>query len=206
MPIRVVMLDVDGVLIVHPDPRGWSVDLERDLGLSPAGLQEAFFTPHWQDIIHGKARLRDRLTPVLAEIAPHLPCETFIHYWFRNDSHLNAPLLDEVAKLRARGLPVHLATVQEHERARYLSEELDFGTLFDGFHYAADLGASKPHPDFYRSIEARTGFAPGDIFFADDKQHNVDAARALGWHAALWTGETTLMDMLSEAAQSSTND
>jgi putative hydrolase of the HAD superfamily len=198
MPIRVVMLDVDGVLIVHPEPRGWSVNLEHDLGLSPVRLQEAFFTPHWHDIIQGKADLRDRLTPVLAEIAPHLPCDTFIDYWFRNDSHLNAPLLAEVATLRAQGLPVHLATVQEHERARYLRDVLNFGTLFDGLHYAADLGVPKPHPDFYRAIEARTGFAPGDIFFADDKQENVNAARAQGWHAALWTGCDRLADLLAE--------
>ncbi|MBT2189368.1 HAD-IA family hydrolase [Sphingobium sp. H33] len=193
------MLDVDGVLIIHPAIRGWAVNLERDLGLSVSRLQEAFFTPHWDDIIHGRARLRDRLAPVLAEIAPALRCDDFIDYWFANDAHLNQPLLEEVAQVRAQGVPVHLATVQEHERARYLWEMLDLRARFDGLHYAADLGATKPHPDFYARIEARTGFAPSEIFFADDKQVNIDAARARGWHAAHWAGHGTLAGLLAAA-------
>ena len=32
------MLDVDGVLVVHPDPGGWSARLEQDLGIDPAVL------------------------------------------------------------------------------------------------------------------------------------------------------------------------
>lgn len=199
--IRAVMLDVDGVVIVivHPEPRGWAVNLGRDLGLSVPLLQQAFFTPHWDDIIHGRAGLRERLVPVLAEIAPGLRCEDFIDYWFANDGHLNQPLLDEVALIRARGLPVHLATVQEHERARYLWDTLDFRARFDGLHYAADLSAPKPHADFYARIEERTGLAPADIFFADDKQDNVDAAQVRGWQAALWTGRVCLSDLLSAA-------
>lgn len=49
------MIDVDGVVIVHPDPQGWSAHIERDLGLPKALLQSAFFEPHWQDIILGRA-------------------------------------------------------------------------------------------------------------------------------------------------------
>lgn len=49
---------------------------------------------------------------------------------------------------------------------------------FDAIHYAADLGHAKPAPEFYAAIEARTGYAPTDIFFIDDKAANVEAARA----------------------------
>lgn len=194
------MLDVDGVVIIHPAIRGWALNLERDLGLSVQLLQEAFFTPHWDDIIHGRAALRERLIPVLAEIAPGLSCDDFVDYWFANDAHLNRPLLDEVALIRAQSLPIHLATVQEHERACYLWDTLGLRTQFDGMHYAADLGIPKPHTDFYARIEARTGLAPADIFFVDDKQENVDAAQARGWRAELWTGEETLTALLSAVA------
>ncbi|BCB19149.1 hypothetical protein [Bosea sp. ANAM02] len=60
------MVDVDGVVIMHPDPQGWSAHLERDLGLSTALLQSAFFAPHWHDIVLGRAGLRERLAPVAA--------------------------------------------------------------------------------------------------------------------------------------------
>jgi putative hydrolase of the HAD superfamily len=193
------MVDVDGVVVVHPDPRGWSAELERDLGLSAARLQEAFFKPHFGDIVHGRAELFERLGPVLAEIAPHLSAETLVSYWFEHDAHLDHDLLDQLAEVRNRGIQLHLATVQEHRRADYLWRTLGFQHRFDAIHYAADIGWAKPASEFFANIEARTGFRGGELFFIDDRLENVEAARALGWRAAVWTGEHRLADLMVEA-------
>ncbi|WP_293798289.1 HAD-IA family hydrolase [uncultured Bosea sp.] len=200
MRFKAVMVDVDGVVIVHPDPRGWAAYLERDLGLSPALLQSAFFAPHWPDVILGRAGLRDRLVPVLAEIAPKLSADALIRYWFENDAHLDQSLLAQLASIRASGVKLHLATVQEHERARYVWGELALKQHFDAMHYAAELGWAKPAGEFFRAAAARSGFAPHEIFFIDDKQANVDAARGEGWSAALWDGSRPLGDLITEAA------
>lgn len=198
MTIKAIMVDVDGVLLVHPDPAGWSASLERDIGLSASTLQAAFFDRHWDDVIHGRATLRERLEPVLHAIAPQLTCQSLIDYWFSHDAHLNHALLDELAAIRARGTQVHLATVQEHERADYIWNDLGFRRAFDGLHYAADLGCSKPAAEFYLAIEARTGFQPRDLFFIDDKIANVESAIGCGWAAALWTGSRTLESLLPQ--------
>lgn len=183
---KVLMVDVDGVLIRHPDPRGWSVRLEEDLGVPVRLLQDAFFRVHWTAISHGHAGLRERLEPVLAEIAPFVPVDRFIRYWFEQDAHVDQELLADLAAIRAEGLQVHLATVQEHLRAAYIWDELGFKASFDAMHYAADLGCAKPDKAFYSAIEARTGFAPADIVFIDDREDNVAAALARGWTAHLW--------------------
>jgi putative hydrolase of the HAD superfamily len=190
------MVDVDGVLVVHPDERGWSAHLERDLGLSPAALQAAFFDRHWDDVVHGRASLRERLAPVLQSVAPHVTCEALIDYWFSQDAHLNRALLAELQSIRAGGIEVHLATVQDHERARYLWEDLGLRSRFDGLHYSAELGCSKPAARFYGSIEARTGFRPRDLFLIDDRIANVEGAIRSGWAAALWTGKDRLRSLL----------
>lgn len=192
------MVDVDGVLIVHPDPAGWSVHLERDLGLPASTLQAEFFEQHWDDVIHGRASLRDRLAPALKIIAPQLTVGKLIDYWFNNDAFLNDALLAELASVRAGGVEVHLATVQEHDRARFIWEDLDFRGKFDGLHYAAELGCSKPDAQFYKCIEARSGFGPQDLFFVDDKIANVEGAKICGWAAALWTGNDTLRSLMPE--------
>jgi putative hydrolase of the HAD superfamily len=199
MRFKALMVDVDGVVIVHPDPKGWAAHLERDLGLSPALLQSAFFVPHWPDIILGRAALRDRLTPVLAEIAPDLSANELIRYWFANDAHLARNLLAQLAPIRAGGVKLHLATVQEHERARYIWDELALRQHFDAMHYAAELGYAKPAAQFFRATAERSGFAPDEIFFIDDKQANVDAARAEGWSAAIWDGTRSLEGLMAEA-------
>lgn len=199
MRFKAVMVDVDGVVIVHPDPQGWAHHLERDLGLSSEALQNAFFRRHWQDVILGRAALRERLSPVLAEIAPHLSLERLVRYWFENDAHLDRDLLAQLAPIRAGGVELHLATVQEHERARYIWNELALNQHFDDLHYAAEIGSAKPDASFFRAVEAKAGFSPAEIFFVDDKQANVDAARALGWSAALWDGTRSLAVLIAEA-------
>ena len=186
------MVDVDGVLIAHPDAGGWSGGLERDLGISAAVLHEAFFKPHWDDVVHGRAALRERLALVLPGIAPDVSCDMLLDYWFSNDAHLDTGLLGELEELRGRGVEVHLATVQEHERASYLWDRLDLRSRFDGMHYAAELGHSKPAVEFYRSVETRTGLRPESIFFIDDRLENVTSAQGCGWAAAVWTAEETL--------------
>ncbi len=125
MMIKAIMVDVDGVLVVHPDNRGWSANLERDIGIPAATLQTAFFEQHWDDVIHGHAALRDRLAPVLQNIAPQVTCDALIDYWFSNDTHVNQTLLAELASIRATGIEVHLATVQEHERPRVCRYHVD---------------------------------------------------------------------------------
>jgi len=197
--IKAIMVDVDGVIVVHPDPKGWSINLERDLGLSAARLQEAFFKPYFGDVVHGRVDLHERLTPVLAEIAPHLSAETLTAYWFEHDAHLDRDLLAQLAEIRARGVQLHLATVQEHRRAEYLWNTMGLCQLFDGMHYAAELGWAKPAAEFFVAVEHRTGFAPAELFFIDDRLENVEAARARGWHAAPWTGERRLADLVREA-------
>jgi putative hydrolase of the HAD superfamily len=197
--LKALMVDVDGVLIT-PRLGGWAADLEADLGLSRADLAEHFFAVHWDDICLGKAGLHERLGPVLARIAPHLTSQQLAAYWFAKDSVLDYQLLDDLALVRARGVELHLATVQEHERAAYLWDRLGFAGQFDAMHYAADLGAKKSQPEFYAAVEARTGFSGAEVLLIDDTLSNVEAARAAGWGGAHWTGAERLADLLADFA------
>ena len=193
--IKALMVDVDGVLIT-PRLGGWAADLEIDLGVSRAALDEHFFAVHWDDVVMGRAGLHERLGPVLAKIAPGVTSQQLSAYWFSKDAVLNDKLLDDLALIRAQGIALHLATVQEHLRADYLWTRLGFGGQFDAMHYAAALGCGKPDPAFFRAIEVRTGFAPAELLLIDDKAENVAGAIALGWDAVLWTGESRLADLL----------
>src|ERR1700754_3295564 len=193
--VRALMLDVDGVLIT-PRPGGWAVDMERDLGLSRAALADHFFAVHWDDVVMGRAGLHERLAPVLAKIAPHLTSERLAAYWFEKDALLDGQLLDDLAQVRAHGVALHLATVQEHLRADYIWTQLGFRERFDAMHYAAELGCGNPDPAFFARVGERTGLAPAEMLLIDDKLENVEAARAAGWGGLHWTGERRLADLL----------
>ncbi|OYU71214.1 MAG: haloacid dehalogenase [Alphaproteobacteria bacterium PA2] len=195
MTQKILMVDVDGV-IVHPVHQGgWAAQIEADLGITRADLQANLFVPHWPSIIHGRADLQGVLDDVLHQIAPHLNARVLMDYWFRNDGRLDEALLEDLATLRSQGVALHLATVQEHHRAGYLWNTLGLNARFDAMHYAADLGAAKPDLAFFRAIEARTGRLSQDHFLLDDRQDNVDGALAAGWSAALWDGSRPLAEV-----------
>ena len=47
--------------------------------------------------------------------------------------------------------------------------------------------AMKPGPEIYRYAAERAGAAPGEVFFADDRDENVEGALAAGIDAVLFT-------------------
>jgi putative hydrolase of the HAD superfamily len=198
MALRALMVDVDGVVVTTPSG-GWAKDLGADLGLPAAVLQSEFFSPHWEDVVLGRADLHERLAPVLAVHAPHLSCGDLTAYWFARDAVLDEVLLADLARLRADGLRLHLATVQEHRRAAYLWNDLGLSRRFDAMHYAADLGAKKPDAEFFTAVAARTGLAPDEMLLLDDKRENVEAAQAAGWGGLLWDGSEPVAALLRRA-------
>lgn len=189
------MVDVDGVL-VRPKSGRWDRNLKLDLGLSPENLGAEFFAKHWDEVVHGRAALDARLHPVLQQIAPNLPVRELINYWFRMDSELDLDLLAQLKTLKASGVGLQLATNQEHERAAYLWRDLGLGEVFSAIHYSAQLGWTKPSPEFYAAVVERTGFEPAELILLDDRMENVLAAREAGWHSHLWDGTERVSDLL----------
>lgn len=187
---QVLMVDVDGVLVNGRPKDGahHATDLERDLGVPFEKLQLEFFKPHWEAIVTGRAHLMDRLVPVLERIAPSLPAQRFIDYWFENDSRIDEDIRAALRHYRANGRRVFLATNQEHLRAEYLMKTLGLGADVDGIFYSAALGERKPDTTFFRLAAAGAGVKAADIAFVDDADVNVESARKAGWAAARWTG------------------
>ncbi len=197
--IKGLMVDVDGVLVCGrpSDGQSWASALPEDLGISLEDLQCEFFRPHWSEIVIGQAELPDRLEPVLARIAPHLSCDEFIGYWFENDARLNIELLEELDRQRSAGMPVWLATNQEHLRAAYLMDVLALAGRCDGICYSAAMGCRKPEAAFFEKAAARSGLPAEHLLLIDDTSANVVAAQAAGWYAAEWREGSSLAAVLA---------
>jgi putative hydrolase of the HAD superfamily len=186
---NVLMVDVDGVLVAGraADGRHLFSDLEAR-GLSIEKLQAEFFTPHWEAIVTGREGLMERLTPVMARIAPEITADELVQHWFENDAGIDNDVLEALRFYRAAGKKVFLATNQEHLRATYLMETLGLATDVDGIFYSAALGDRKPGAAFFRLAASGAGAKPAEIAFVDDSAVNVEAAKKAGWAAVQWTG------------------
>ncbi|GAB2751857.1 haloacid dehalogenase [Terrabacter koreensis] len=72
-------------------------------------------------------------------------------------------------------------------------ELLGLGRLFDGLLNTADFGVAKPDPLAYaaahRAIEGDLGreLARSEVWFTDDREDNVAAAREFGWDAEVFS-------------------
>lgn len=60
---------------------------------------------------------------------------------------------------------------------------------FTGLHLSYEVGAAKPSPRFFELFLERSGFAPGDCLFVDDRPEFVATAQALGIAAAVHSGD-----------------
>lgn len=67
--------------------------------------------------------------------------------------------------------------------ARVLEQTYDFVGWFDGGIFSGDVGAIKPESAIYQQLQQRHALVGQHTVFFDDLLGNVQAARALGWHA-----------------------
>ncbi|WP_439574119.1 HAD family hydrolase [Phreatobacter sp.] len=67
---------------------------------------------------------------------------------------------------------------------------------FTGLVLSGDVGINKPDPRIYRILCQRHGLTPGACIFIDDSGRNVEAARAEGMDALLFTDAASLSDDL----------
>jgi putative hydrolase of the HAD superfamily len=63
---------------------------------------------------------------------------------------------------------------------------------------ANELSMAKPDPRIYEAVTAKLGVQPSAVLFFDDRQVNVEAARAAGWRAELWTSAETVQKTLRD--------
>jgi putative hydrolase of the HAD superfamily len=96
--------------------------------------------------------------------------------------------IDWLATLKARrdaGEDVRLYFLSNMpvDYARVLEREHAFTGWFDGGIFSGDVGSVKPEAAIYQQLQNRHALQPQHTVFFDDLLGNVQAARALGWHA-----------------------
>lgn len=69
---------------------------------------------------------------------------------------------------------------------------------FDRFFWSAELGLTKPARAIFTRVSQEMKTAPADIVFVDDSVANVEAARACGWDAILYSSNERLLNDLAK--------
>lgn len=76
----------------------------------------------------------------------------------------------------------------------------EWAAFVDWWFFSAELAMAKPDAEIYREVSTRLSMDPGRLVYFDDRQDNVDAARALGWRAFLWRSDSDTRAVLTSLA------
>ena len=102
-------------------------------------------------------------------------------------------------QLKQRGLRTAILSNMGDNVLERMEREFDWLPSFDVLVWSFQLHMAKPDPAIYHYTLNKLGARPEETLFIDDKQVNVDAARALGIHALRFTGIDRLRaDLVAE--------
>jgi 2-haloacid dehalogenase len=190
--VRAVVFDLGGVLIDW-DPRY----LYRKLFDGQEAEMEAFLsevtTKEWN---HRQDAGRPWAEAVAELCADHPEKRELIEaYASRWEEMLGGPItgtVEVLAELRAADVPLYALSNWSAETFPRAREIYDFLGWFDGTVISGDVGVTKPDSRIYEHLLATFALEPGDVFFTDDLEANVEAAQALGIEAAVFRGPEPL--------------
>jgi putative hydrolase of the HAD superfamily len=129
------------------------------------------------------------ITPAQVEELDRLDCSL---WW-----DLDPQIVDWVRRLRADGIKAGVISNMFIGLARQIRESAPWVRQFDDYTFSAELRITKPDPRIYRYSLEHLGVDAAQALFLDDRQNNVDGARAIGMEGLLYSTPRKLHDDLA---------
>jgi putative hydrolase of the HAD superfamily len=149
-------------------PAYWALRPAYDLGAVSAA---AF----WQGV---GARLDRRVDDDLLSVLGELD----LRAW----GHVNLETVEVLNELAESGAALALLSNAPVELARQIDRQ-SWAGLFTHRFFSADLGLVKPDPRIFQTVCEVLKVEPEEVFFVDDREENIAAARRQGMPVRLFT-------------------
>ncbi len=197
---RIILLDVDGVLIVPP--KSFSEQYCERYGVDPSVQARFYATQEFRQASLGSFDLKEAIRIHRDLWQWSGSPDELMALWFEGENYPNTELLELVAAFRDRGIGVYLATQQERYRKQWL-ESVVFKDRLDGIFCSCDLGCDKQEDGFWQGVLGRLGeiypdMAPQSIAYFDDRQRLVEKAREFGIDANLYVNAQEVGRILTD--------
>jgi 2-haloacid dehalogenase len=175
--IRDIVFDIGWVFVgIHPQPM---LDFLVEHGAPRMDLNTALQRVRLEE--HETGRVDgSELIERLRALAPRAPAAVLRQQWLE----LLSPH-EDMMQLARQVTPHHgvylLSNIGDlhwdHLVARYAVDRIGHGAL-----PSFRAGVMKPDAAIYAQAEEKFGLAPATTVFVDDREQNIEAARARGWH------------------------
>lgn len=186
MSIEAVIFDVGNVLIE------WQPERHYDAVVGKARRKAMFETVdlHAMNDLVDQGQDFRKTVEACAEQYAEFKDEILMWYfdWIKMATPEIPKSVGLLRALRANGVPVFALTNFGIESFEFAETRYTFLTEFDRRYVSGRMGCVKPHALIYEMVEADCKIPPERLLFTDDRQENIDTAKARGWQTHLFTG------------------
>lgn len=184
MTIKAVIFDIGNVLIE------WQPERFFD-GVVGEGRRRAMFAAVDLHGMNDRVDRGETFRDVIYDTATAYPeFEAEIRIWHDRWIEMAAPAIPHSVRLlralRTAGVPVYALTNFGIQTFDVAEPVYPFLGEFERRYISGHMGVIKPDADIYAQLEADVPEQPDTLLFADDRQENLDAAAARGWHTHLF--------------------
>ncbi len=200
MPLRAVIFDY-GMVLTEP-----ANALAHQLMLGLTRLDAAAFEhAYWlhrpaydRGTLHGLTywqALARTANIMLEPVVIAQLIELDIRMW----TDLNPTMMRWVEQLHAADLRTAILSNMSADVLAHMRANFDWLRRFDQLTWSCELDMLKPEPGIYRHTLERLGVRAEEALFLDDREENIEGARAVGLHALVFRTVAQLRDDLTRA-------
>ena len=195
--IKALLFDF-GRVISAPKPSHLFHAYERDLGLHPGSINRIMFdSPLWEQALVGGLQMEEYWQAIGPELNLNSPdkVEAFRQRYY-SDEKPNHEVVDLINTLEGH---YRLGIVSNHPPG--LEEWLKEWQLLERFEtvvVSGEVGVAKPDEKIFRIALERLGIDAAEVFFIDDTEEHVLAARSLGMSGPQFSSASALAAHLRE--------
>jgi len=187
--IKAVAFDYGGVVSFFQDEEAQK-DLAKLAGIDVSLMRRIYWDNrpvYDRGLVDGKEYFRNILAGVGVIACPEL-LEKLVERDMESWSHVNPKTEQLMKDLKASGFKVAVLSNMIQDFLDRIKDTLPVLTLPDVAVYSCEVDTVKPEEKIYRLLLSRLDCKAQELVFFDDREVNVEAARALGIHAFLWKG------------------
>lgn len=112
--------------------------------------------------------------------------------------HINSTMLEWAEQIRSFGIKIGLLSNMPIEMIQYSRQSFTWLKQFDHTTFSAEVRLVKPEAGIYRHSLDGLGVSAAEALFVDDKQPNVEGARAVGLQAIQFSSVRKFRDDLTK--------
>lgn len=189
--IRTIFFDFGNVLAFFDHGRAIRKFAKfTDMNPVELGLQ-LYGGPLEDDYEHGQLTTQEYVRDAILNGRLEMPPEEFLKH-FTDIFWANPEVCDLIPKLKPRYRIVLASNTNDAHFTRYTEQFADVLSHFDHLVASHQVGARKPHDEFFAAAMKYAHAEPHECVFVDDLPVNIEAANRAGFNGIVYLPDDTL--------------